>query len=80
MEILFWSENNWFLLLIIIGLWTLPWKGITLWRAARRKEKGWFVALLLLNTAALLEILYFFVFSRRKNESEKLGDSASEDN
>jgi 4-amino-4-deoxy-L-arabinose transferase-like glycosyltransferase len=71
MEILSWSENNQLLLLIILGLWTLPWKGMALWRAARRKEKGWFIALLVLNTLAVLEIIYLFVFSNRKKKEEK---------
>lgn len=50
----------------LIVLWTLPWKGVALWKAARRQEKGWFVVLLVLNTLAILEILYIFVFSRNK--------------
>ncbi len=52
----------------IIGLaaWSLIWKGIALWKSARLGEKWWFVALLIINTVGILEILYIFVFSRRK--------------
>ena len=46
--------------------WILPWKGVALWRAAKLNQKKWFIALLLLNTLAVLEILYIFVFSKRK--------------
>ncbi|MCF7906784.1 DUF5652 family protein [Patescibacteria group bacterium] len=60
------SQDFWFLL--ILGLWILPWKGIALWRAARRSEKWWFVVLLVLNTLAVLEIIYIFVFSRNKRK------------
>jgi hypothetical protein len=54
------------LFLIAIALWTLPWKGYALWKAAQRGEKKWFVALLVINTLALLEIVYIFIFSKRK--------------
>ncbi len=57
--------------IILAGvIWTVPWKGWALWRAARRNEKGWFIALLLINTLALLDILYIFVFSKEKGEVE----------
>ncbi len=52
-----------FLLLIA---WSLVWKGLALWRASQRGEKTWFVALLVINTAGILEILYLFVFSKEK--------------
>jgi len=58
-------QNYWILLIL---LWTLPWKGVALWRAARRREKGWFIALLIFNTLAVLEILYLFVFSRKERK------------
>jgi uncharacterized membrane protein YiaA len=50
-------------------LWSLPWKGIALWKAAQRKEKGWFIAILVLNTLAILEILYIFVFSKKDSQT-----------
>ena len=49
-------------------LWTLAWKGWALWRAAGRNERWWFIALLVINTLGLLEILYLFVFSRESSE------------
>jgi len=54
------------ILIWLIILWTLPWKGVALWRSARNNQKGWFVALLVLNTLAVLEIIYIFFFSKRK--------------
>jgi hypothetical protein len=56
-------NNVWFLLLI--SLWVLPWKGFALWRAAQRSHKKWFIALLILNTLAILDILYIFYFSKK---------------
>ncbi len=58
----FLSDNPY--LWAIAILWTLPWKGVALWRAAHAERKGWFIALLVVNTFGLLEILYIFVFSR----------------
>jgi hypothetical protein len=38
------------LLLVILLLWDLVWKGIALWKAAREGQKYWFIAVLILNT------------------------------
>lgn len=59
-------SNSW--VLLIIALWTIPWKAIALWKSARRKELTWFIVLMIFNTLAILEILYIFVFSRQKKE------------
>lgn len=56
------NDSAWILL---AALWTLPWKGVALWTAARRGDQKWFIALLIINTLGLLEILYIFVFSKR---------------
>ena len=53
--------------LIIILVWSLVWKGLALYRAARREEKVWFVALLIINTVGILEILYLYVFGKDKS-------------
>jgi len=53
-------------LIPLLLAWTLPWKGVALWKAASNKQLWWFVALFLLNTLAILEIIYIFAFSRRK--------------
>lgn len=53
-------------LLLAVAAWTIAWKGVALWHAARRGEKPWFVALLIVNTVGILEILYLYVFSRTK--------------
>jgi len=53
-------------ILILIALWEIPWKGIALWKAARNKDLIWFIILLVVNTLAILEILYIFFFSKKK--------------
>jgi hypothetical protein len=64
----FLNMNMWIVLLFI--LWTLPWKAVALWKAAKNDHKGWFVALLILNTAAILEIIYIFGFGKKKPENK----------
>jgi len=58
-------QNQWVVWLAV--LWVLPWKGVALWKAAKNNHKGWFVALLVINTLGILEILYIFVFGKRKS-------------
>ena len=57
-------ENQWLILLIIA--WTLPWKAMGLWKAAKKSQKWWFIAILVINSLAILPILYIFVFSKKK--------------
>jgi hypothetical protein len=63
------------IIIVAIGLWTLPWKGYALWLAARRHHTWWFIVLLLVNTVGILEILYIFLVGRRT--PEQLGASQS---
>lgn len=46
-------------------VWSLVWKGIGLWKSARHEQKGWFIALLILNTAGVLPILYLAFFQKK---------------
>lgn len=56
------------LLVLALLLWTLVWKGWALWLAARRDEKIWFILLLLINTAGILEIVYIFLVAKREDK------------
>jgi methionyl-tRNA synthetase len=53
------------LILVLTILWTLPWKGIALWKSARNGQKIWFIALLIVNTLGLLEILYLIFWQKK---------------
>jgi len=59
-------------LMILALIWTLPWKGVALWKAARHDQTGWFVALLVFQTMALLEIIYLVFFQKDKNAKQGL--------
>jgi len=52
-------------LFALILLWSLFWKGMALWKSARNLQKYWFVALLVLNTVGILEIVYISFFQKK---------------
>lgn len=55
----------WLLPLII---WSMVWKGVALWKAARNSDKTWFVAFMLVNTVGLLEIAYIYFIRADKSK------------
>lgn len=59
-------QNPWMLSLIVI--WSLAWKAIATWHAARNNQLAWFIALFVVNTAGILEIIYLVFFSKRKSK------------
>jgi len=64
----FLAENPSVLLIFLLFIiWTIVWKGLALWKASRKNHLGWFIVLLVLNTAGILEIFYFYFFSELKN-------------
>jgi hypothetical protein len=48
---------------LLIALWTIVIKGYALWVAARAGQKWWFIALLVINTIGILEVVYLIWFS-----------------
>jgi hypothetical protein len=51
--------------IVVLVLWTIPWKLYALWTAAKRDDKRWFFALVVLNTCAILEIIYIFKIAKK---------------
>ena len=56
------AHYSWVIIPIII--WSIPWKGVALWKSAKNDHLGWFIALLIINSLAILDILYIFIFSK----------------
>lgn len=56
-----------FWVILLLALWTLPWKGVALWRSAGNKQLTWFICIFIFNTLAILEIIYIFGFSKKKS-------------
>ena len=63
--------------IVAVAIWTTPWKGVALWKAARNGQLGWFIALLLLNTLAILEIVYIFFFQKKKEQAINPSNTSS---
>ena len=61
------------LLLIALIVWSLFWKGFALWHSAKRGDTWWFIVLLLLNTAGILEIIYIFLIAKIPEFRSRLG-------
>lgn len=64
------NQNPWLSwLLILLVLWSLPWKAMALWRAAKQDQKIWFIIFIIFNSVGILEILYLFIFGKERTES-----------
>jgi hypothetical protein len=65
-----WTGVSMFLMAIII-IWSLVWKVIALWKAAKKRQIVWFIVFIFVNTLGILEILYIYVFSKMKPREEE---------
>jgi len=46
------------IILSLLLIWSAAWKAVALWKAAQNNQRRWFIALFLINTLGILEILY----------------------
>ncbi|MEK6923245.1 MAG: DUF5652 family protein [Nanoarchaeota archaeon] len=64
--------SAYFLPVIVITIvWDLFWKAWGLWISSQRKEKIWFVLILIINSAGILPIIYLWLRLWRKKASDK---------
>lgn len=57
----------WFLVLLaVVAVWEMIWKGIALWRCGRNNHLVWFILILLLNTVGILPLVYLIWFDKEK--------------
>lgn len=52
--------------LLLLAVWSIFWKGLALWHSARQEQPWWFVILLVVNTLGILEIIYLFGVAKIK--------------
>jgi hypothetical protein len=52
-------------LVVTLLFWTIVWKGIALWIAAQENRKVWFIAILILNTFGIVELIFIFFLSKK---------------
>jgi len=66
------AQAPWFLPVITaIAIWDVIWKGFGMWKAARHSQTYWFVAMLLINSAGILPIIYIQFFQKSKTKTTK---------
>lgn len=59
------AMSAWMIVLIIaLMIWSIVWKGLALWRAARRTDTAWFIVFMFLNTVGVLEIVYYYLIAK----------------
>ena len=63
-------QNQFFL--IPLTIWSIAWKGLALWRASKNDQKYWFIALLIINTIGLLEIIFLVWFAKKDRFWDKI--------
>ncbi len=56
------------LLFYLLIIWTIIWKGLALWHAARNRQTVWYIVLLIVNTVGILEIIYLAFFRKKKHD------------
>lgn len=61
------AQMGWF---VALAVWELIWKGFALWQAAQKREKGWFVVLLVVNSVGILPIAYLL-----RNKAERSAEA-----
>lgn len=59
----------------ILVLWTIIIKGFALWHAARNSQKWWFIAILVINTLGILEVVYLIWFRPSATKSPAVSSS-----
>ncbi|OGG78089.1 hypothetical protein A3A36_02640 [Candidatus Kaiserbacteria bacterium RIFCSPLOWO2_01_FULL_52_12b] len=63
-------------LIVVVALWTVIIKGYALWHAARNSQKGWFIALLVVNTFGILEVIYLVWFRPSSDPATPVASSS----
>jgi hypothetical protein len=64
-------------LVALFIVWSIVWKGFALWKAGKNKSFIWFIILLIVNTAGILEIIYLFGIKNKDIKSDASTNSAT---
>ncbi len=56
----------------LLFIWQLLWKGLALWKSAKQNQRNWFIAIIILNTLGILEIIYLFKFAKKPMKIQEL--------
>ena len=60
------GNDFWFSVgIMFLVTWSLAWKGVALWKAARNNQLLWFISILLVNAVGIVEIIYISFFQKK---------------
>ncbi len=59
------------IVIVILSIWIICWKGWAMWTSARNGQKVWFIAFILVNTVGILEIIYYFLSKKDGGDNQK---------
>jgi methionyl-tRNA synthetase len=65
------TQNYPWLLPLIIA-WSIIWKALALWYAARNNQLVWYIVLVIVNTVGILEIIYLLFFRKKRPDNNYL--------
>lgn len=57
-------------IIMLVALWDMVWKGFALWRASRNYHQNWFIAIIVINSAGILPIIYLLTHKPSSTEQE----------
>jgi len=63
-------------LFVLLAIWTTVIKAFALWHSARNGQTFWFVALLVVNSLGVLELVYLLAFRKDKRELRPVASAA----
>lgn len=55
-------------LFVVVMIWSVVWKGLAMWKSAKNNQRYWFVALLVLSTLGILDIIYIAFFQKKRKK------------
>jgi methionyl-tRNA synthetase len=63
-----WTSENAGAIALLITVFVAAYvlKGFALWRAGRNNQRGWFIALVLVNTFGILEVIYLMTVGKKR--------------
>lgn len=65
------NTHPWVIVLfLVLAVWSIAWKGVALWKAAKNNQTVWYVVMLIINTVGILEIVYIYFFSKKKRQAQ----------
>lgn len=59
------AMGGWWTALMFLALVDVVLKGMGMWRAAKKKQRGWFVAMLVINSMGVVPAIYMLFFEKK---------------